>query len=183
MTTSNDNREADKMLLDIINGLSYVDEATDPAAFASVTLAELQAVRTALSTRPALPTTDEISALIDRHPLNGQYGFTREDCIEQIREQARLARLTAASSKYRGAKTTMLAPETAVIMAEFTLAALSRPTPTPAVDDHAEFEYKFAATLAVAEQMRAAGLDIETDETAAQLCDRIVDALEGQGQK
>lgn len=59
MTTSDDQREADEMLLDIIDGLSYVDEATDPVAIATTTITELQAFRAALSTRPALPAGDE----------------------------------------------------------------------------------------------------------------------------
>lgn len=57
----NEPTNPDSMLLRIIDGLSYVDESTDPVAIATTTLEELQAVRAALATTPA---PDEVTQLL-----------------------------------------------------------------------------------------------------------------------
>lgn len=75
-----------------------------------------------------------IDAVIDSHPLNGRYGFTREDVIRQLQGQAITIETMAVASSQRGARKMMVNQQDASFIASLALAALA--TPQEATDDH-----------------------------------------------
>jgi len=65
-----------------------------------------------------------INAVIDAHPLNGRYGFDRNDVIHQLHHQAAMLEHLAVKSAQRGSAKVMVDNETARFMAALALAAL-----------------------------------------------------------
>lgn len=65
-----------------------------------------------------------INKIIDKHPLNGRYGFTRDDVIQQLMMQAGMTGAEAFGSQSRGASRMMMKQETAIYLALFTEAAI-----------------------------------------------------------